>query len=214
MMKGKGDYMVEIRIDNTGEGTWWLYGNGENWKDYVGCENFDEEVVLIGNRNYSGCTKASWYQKVKEVLNDIDCYDEYPDDVSEEVNAKLKELYDKCRRTDDIIVDVLKLLYPNDMFKTGTIKGYCQGEWQEYIVKENVDIDLLEAFYFGKVADITIDDNGDSFVDVITHDDLWKAERESLKEYIRKRYDLSEDEEIHIFKADGMKQVVNWKEIC
>ena len=206
--------MVEIKINNTGEGTWWLYGDSENWKDYVGCENFDEEVVLIGNREYSDCTEASWYQRAKEILNDIDCYDEYPDDVSEEVNAAIKELYDKCRRTDDIIVDVLRLLYPEDTFKTGTICGYVQREWQEYIVKGNVDTNLLEAFYFGKIADITVDDGNDMFGDVITHDELWKAERGDLKEFMRNRYDILNSEEIHIMKADGMKQVVDWKDVC
>ena len=206
--------MTEIKIDNTGNGTWWLYGKSETWKDYIGCEDFDEEVVLVGNRDYNNYTEASWYQRVKQILDDIDCYDEYPDNVSDEVNTKLKELYDKCRRTDDIIVDVLKLLYPNDTFKTGTIRGYCQGDWQEYIVNGDVDTNLLEAFYFGSISDITVDSNDDSFGDVITHDELWKAERGDLKEYFRERYDLSEDEEIHILKADGMRQVVDWQEVC
>lgn len=205
--------MTEIRIDNTGEGTWWLYGGSEHWKDYVGGEYFDEQVVLTGNRDYTGCTEAEWYQRAKDVLNDIDCYDEYPDDVTEEVKQKLKELYDKCRCTEDIIVDVLRLLYPEDTFETGTIRGYCQREWQDYIIKGNVKTDLLEAFYFGKIADIQIETDEDSFGDVITHDELWKAEREGLKEYMRKRYELSEDEDIHILKADGMKQVVDWKEV-
>lgn len=206
--------MTEIRIDNTGEGTWWLYGGSDNWKDYVGCEDFDEQVILTGNRDYKGCTEATWYQRAKDVLNDIDCYDEYPDDVSDEVKAKLKKLYDKCRCTEEIIIDVLRLLYPNDLFETGIIRGYCQGEWQEYIVKGNVDTDWLEAFYFGKIADIQVESEDDSFGDVITHDELWEAERGDLKEYMRKRYELSEDEEIHILKADGMKQVVDWKEVC
>ena len=206
--------MTEIRIDNTGEGTWWLYGGSENWKDYVGCEDFDEQIILTGNRDFSGCTEASWYHKAKDILTDIDCYDEYPDDVIDEVKAKLKELYDKCRCTEEILVDVIRLLNPEDTFETGTIRGYCQGDWQEYIVKGNVDTDLLEAFYFGKIADITVTDDEEEFGDVITHDELWKAEREDLKEFMRKRYELADDEEIRIMKADGMKQVVDWKEVC
>lgn len=206
--------MVEIKIDNTGEGTWWLYATSEMWKEYVGCENFDEEVVLIGNRDYSGCTEASWYQRATEVLRYIDCYDEYPEDESDEVNAKLKELYDNCRCTEDILLEVIKLLYPEETFKTGTIRGYCQGDWQEYIVKGDVDIDLLEAFYFGKVADIDVDNNGDSFGDVITHDELWEAVMVGLKEYMRNKYGFADDEEIRIMQADGYTQVANWKEVC
>lgn len=206
--------MVEIRIDNTGNGTQWLYGKNEVWKDCVGCYDFDEQVVLIGNKDYQEYTEATWYQRAKEILTDIDCYDEYPSDMSDEVKAKLKELYDNCRRTEDIIVDVLRLLYPNDIFETGTIRGYVQREWQEYIVKGNVDTDLLEALYFGKVADVQVESEEDYYSDAITHDELWKAEREGLKEYMRKKYEISEDEEIHIMKADGMKQVVDWQEVC
>lgn len=206
--------MVEIRIDNTGDGTWWLYNDNDVWKDYCGCDNFDEQVILAGNRHYKECTDAEWYQVAKDILNDIDCYDEYPEYTSEEVNAKLKELYDKCRCTEDIIVDVLRLLYPEDAFKDGTIRGYCQGDWQDYIVKGDVDTDLLEAMYFGKISDITVTTDEEKFGDIITHDELWRAEREEgLKEYFRKRYELDKDEEIHILQADGYKQVVDWKEV-
>lgn len=195
-------------------GTWWLYNDNDVWKDYCGCDNFDEQVILAGNRHYKECTDAEWYQAAKDILNDIDCYDEYPEYTSEEVNAKLKELYDKCRCTEDIIVDVLRLLYPEDAFKDGTIRGYCQGDWQDYIVKGDVDTDLLEAMYFGKISDITVTTDEEKFGDIITHDELWRAEREEgLKEYFRKRYELDKDEEIHILQADGYKQVVDWKEV-
>lgn len=206
--------MVEIRIDNTGDGTWWLYNDNDVWKDYCGCNNFDEQVVLTGNRYCKEYQDAEWYQAAKDILNDIDCYDEYPEYTSEEVNAKLKELYDKCRCTEDIIVDVLRLLYPEDAFKDGTIRGYCQGDWQDYIVKGDVDTDLLEAMYFGKISDITVKTEDEVFGDVITHDELWRAEREEgLKEFFRSRYELDKDEEIHILQADGYKQVIDWKEI-
>ena len=211
--------MTEIKIDNTGNGTWWLYGKSETWKDYIGCENFDEEVVLVGNRDYNNYTEASWYQKANELLDDIandfdalDICDDYS--LTQEQYKTAKEMYDKCRCTEDILIGVIRLLYPEDTFKTGTIRGYSQGDWQDYIVKGDVDTDLLEAFYFGSISDITVDSNDDSFGDVITHDELWKAERGDLKEYFRERYDLSKDEEIHILKADGMRQVVDWQEVC
>lgn len=206
--------MTEIRIDNTGDGTWWLYNDNDVWKDYCGCDNFDEQVILAGNRHYKEYKDAEWYQAAKDILNDIDCYDEYPKYTSEEVNAKLKELYDKCRCTEDIIVDVLRLLYPEDAFKDGTIRGYCQGDWQNYIVKGDVDTDLLEAMYFGKISDITVTTDEEEIGDIITHDELWRAEREEgLKEYFRKRYELDKDEEIHILQADGYKQILDWKEV-
>lgn len=206
--------MTEIKIDNTGDGIWWLYNGDQYWKDYCGCENFEEQVVLDGNRDYCGCTGAEWYQKAKEILNNIDCYDEYPTDVSDGVKAKLKELYDKCTRTEDILVDVIKLLYPKDVFKIGTIRGYNQGDWQDYIIKGDVNTDLLEAMFFGKISDITVKTEDEEFGDIITHDELWRAEREEgLKEFFRNRYNLEKNEEIHILQADGYKKVIYWKEV-
>lgn len=206
--------MAEIRIDNTGVGTWWLYNRDtEEWKSYVRCECFEDQVVLLENRDYGEYAEADWYERAKDILADIDGYDEYPEDLPKEINAKLKELYENCRCTDDILIDVIRLLNPEDVFRTGTIRGYNQSEWQDYIVKGDIDVDLLESFYFGKIAEITVDTDEEIFSDAITHDELWEAEREGLKEYMRKRYELSEDEDIRILKADGFKQVLDWKQI-
>lgn len=119
-----------------------------------------------------------------------------------------------CRCIEDILIDVIRLLYPEDTFETGTIRGYSQGDWQDYIVKGDVDTDLLEAMYFGKISDITVTTGEEEFGDVITHDELWRAEREEgLKEFFRNHYELDKDEEIHILQADGYKQVVDWKAV-
>lgn len=103
--------MIEIRINNIGDGCDWLYGKDELWKDYIH-ENFGEYVVLYGNRSYNGCKEASWYKRAMEILNDIDNWDEYPDNLPDETNAKLQKLYDSCRNINDIVVDVIQLLYP------------------------------------------------------------------------------------------------------
>lgn len=211
--------MTEIKIDNTGDGTWWLYNSNDGWKDYCGCENFDEQVVLKGNRDFKEYTEAEWYQRADELITDIendfdesDICDDYS--LTQEKYRLITEMYDKCRCTNDILVDVIRLLNPGDNFETGTIRGYCQGDWQEYIINGNVDTDLLEAMYFGKISDITVTTDNEEFGDVITHDELWRAEREEgLKEFFRKRYELGKSEEIHILQADGYKQVVDWKEV-
>lgn len=206
--------MTEIRIDNTGNGIWWLYDrNAEEWKNYVTCECFDDQVVLFGNRDYREHTEADWYERAKDILADIDGYDEYPEDLSEEINAKLKDLYEKCRCTDDILVDVIRLLNPEDTFRTGTIRGYNQSDWQYYIVKGDVDIEQLENFYFGKIADITVNTDEEQFGDVITHDELWKAENDNLGKFMRERYEITDDETVEIFQADGTKQVLDWKQV-
>ena len=43
--KGKRS-MVEIRINNTGDGLGWLYNNNQGWKDYCGCENSMNRLFL------------------------------------------------------------------------------------------------------------------------------------------------------------------------
>lgn len=205
--------MVEIRIDNTGDGTWWLYNN-DSWKEYCGCEDFAEEVVLSGNRRLTSYAEAEWYQKAQYVLRDIDCYGEYPEDVSEETKVRLKEFYNKCRCIEDILPDVIRLLNPKEAFFSGTIRGYCQSDWQNYIVKGDVSISMLEALYFGKVASITIIKNDEQFSDIITHDELWNAERIDLKAYLRKRYEIPEGEKVSVWQSDGYNFArldVNWK---
>lgn len=204
--------MTEIRIDNTGNGTWWLYNGNSAWKDYV-CEDFDDNIVLFGNRDMNETKEAQWYQKAKEVLDNIDYYDEFPEDFSAETNAKLKDLYDSCRCTDDIMLDVIRLLNPSETFVTGTIRGYCQGDWQYYIAKENVNVDNLEAFYFGSVADVTVTTNEETFGDVITHDELWKAKKDGLRSYLRKRYEIPDNEQLHVFIAEQMASVPKWEEM-
>lgn len=211
--------MTEIRIDNTGDGAWWLYNSNQGWKDYCGCENFDEQVVLTGNREFNGCMEAEWYQNANELLdniaNDFDALDICDDySLTQEQYKTIKEMYDKCRCTEDILVDTIRILYPEDTFETGTIRGYTQGDWQDYIVKGDVDTDLLEAMYFGKISDITVKTEDEEFGDVITHDELWRAEREGgLKEFFREYYEIDKDEEIRILQADGYRQVIDWKEV-
>lgn len=201
--------MAEIRINTTGDGCWWLYGSSEAWKDYVGCEDFNEQVVLYGNRDYSGIEEASWYQKAKEIVDDINNYDDYPDDMSEENKEEIRKiLLSSC---DDVPVEVLRILYPDDEFKTGTICGYSQGDWEYYIVKGDVDVERLEAYYFGNVVDIFVKDNEEEYGDVMTCEELWDAEREGYEKVFRERYEIPEDEELKIYVADGHVQTLNWK---
>ena len=68
--------------------------------------------------------------------------------------------------------------------------------------------------FFGKISDITVKTEDEEFGDIITHDELWRSEREEgLKEFFRNRYNLEKNEEIHILQADGYKKVIYWKEV-
>ena len=201
--------MTEIRIDVTGDGCCWLYGRTDIWKEYVGCENFDEQVVLYGNRYNKGIKEASWYQKAKEIIRDIDEYDDCPEDMSEKNKEKIRDILDHSN--DDVPVEVLRILYPDDKFKTGTIRGYAQGDWEDYIVKGDVDVNLLEAYYFGNVVDVSVKSDDGEYSDVMTCEEFWDAKKEGYEKAFRERYEIPEDEELKIYMADGYVQTLNWK---
>ena len=186
--------------------------NNENFKE--GVIQSDKTVIVDFYADWCGpCKMMS--PILDDIANDFDALDICDDySLTQEQYKTAKEMYDKCRCTEDILIDVIRILYPEDTFKTGTIRGYNQGDWQDYIVKGDVDTDLLEAMYFGKISDITVTTDEEEFGDVITHDELWRAEREEgLKEFFRNHYELDKDEEIHILQADGYKQVVDWKAV-
>ena len=218
---------TEIRIDKTDEGTWWLYGKYEEWKNYV-CADFDEKIVVYGNRDYNEIAETDWWKKAREIIDYLDCegtmfimdmlrHFSY----NMETIAKVIKAYDNCIYSDDIgfVVEVAKMLTGRKLV-TKQICGYAQREWQ-YIAYDkdefdNDPTDSVEAFYFGKIADVTVipDGNDDeSYGDILTDDELWEMERDGLKEELRKRYDIPEDEELIVMQCDGYKRVADWKEV-
>lgn len=216
---------TEIRIDNTGDGLWYLYNKGNAWKDYV-CENFDENVVITGNRDYTKIEEASWWNEAKVIIEDFDYNGtmdvnigdmvEYYGYTKEQIKGIIKA-YDECRYSDDMdfIVKVAMILHPDMEIETTTLRGYTQGEWNNCAyVKGSVDEMVLNQYYFGQLVDVTVNTDDEEYGDIITHDELWEMERNGLKESLRKRYELAVDEEIVVLRCDGYKQVMNWEEVC
>jgi len=211
---------VTIYIDNTGEAVSWIYF-GDSWKEYV-AEDFDEKVVMFGNDRERTIENADWWITTKSLIEDLEYHDGDIEDLdgcySEEQLKKAKELYDNCTYSDDIdfIIKMVKVLYPDMELERTEIRGYCQGDWQDVVyVKDSVDINTLQAYYFGMLTDIrvVVNENEDDFGDVITDDELWEMERGDLKEELRKRYELDKDADIKIMKCDGYVQTKNWKEV-
>lgn len=210
--------MRTIRIDSQEGGTW-LYNNGD-WKDYCGVENFDETFVIHGNRDYHGIEEASWYEKAKELLGDLDQneFEEvqrlYPEYTNEQF-AKILDVYGKkYRDEDDLYVAILNIIFPEENFKTATIRGYSQSEWNDVLYKdgEGVDINQLEAFYFGQISEVY--EEGDGCTAIETHDNLWKAQREgTLEKFVKDMLDIPSDEEIEIYESDGYIQTTRWKKV-
>lgn len=195
----------------------WLYP--DEWKMYCGVDDFEETFVIKGNRDYHEIAEASWYVKAKDIIADLDCnynYDEwsmiYADELTLEQREKINNLYNTCRYTDEIMLDVIRVLYPEDKFEVRTIRGYCQGEWQEVLYKANeeIDMDYFESLYFGKLTDIYSDDGG-TFV---TNDEIWKWEREDkMESEIRNMLDIPKETPIKIMVADGIITTTKWKEL-
>lgn len=211
--------MATIRI-NTDD----FYCDRDYKEEICGCtEDFDEIFVVTGNRDFIGTTEASWYNKVKEMLNDLDCYYEFDEwkDIYTELNVnqanQIKELYDKCRCVEDIYCDVLNIIYPECKYVKRTIRGYCQGDWQEIIydsLKVNDElVDYLESYYFGMIAEVNYEE--ENYFDYITDEELWKAEREgNLVEIVRSMFDIDKNEKIDLYKSDGTTRVIKWKQIA
>ena len=137
------------------------------WKTFV-CENFDENVVLVGNNRMYEVEEAGWYLKAKAIIDSlydaetvddfIRDYNDYYGGVDEstlrkiyELNESLPESYDE----DEFIADVANIINPGLDIKTATIRGGSQGDWQDALYNANVvDVDMLEDWYFGLVQEL------------------------------------------------------------
>lgn len=218
--------MFEVYID-TQDPAEYLWGKDELWKEYCGVENFDETFVLFGNRQYNKHVEASWYINAKEIMDDLDAYgteqfDPYDYEMTDEQYKAISKMYidnhDKVNTDEEMLILILKILYPDDTFKTETIRGYNQSDWQNVMYKANEvkDLDLLESIYFGKINEFYYqDEDGCSVSTIVTDNELWKAEREGrLKDFVRKNLNIPKDEDFKVYQSDGFIRQTKWKEIA
>lgn len=219
--------MTEIRINNV-DGVDWIYGGSEDWKMYV-CDNFDEKIVVYGNYEYTNVIEATWWIDAKEIIDDLDYNGTDINEIEDvanyygftrEIVEKIIKEYNECRYSNDIdfIVKVANILYPKKKIEVGRLNGYMR-EWQYFAYAsadfENDPTNLLEAYYFGKISEISISKDDDTYYDIITHDDLWDMEysEKGLKESLRERYEIAKDEELKVLKADSTINVLKWEEV-
>lgn len=186
-----------------------------------------DNVVITGNRDYKEYDEAPWWKEANEYISDMDCYGsdwdcfvnyEYNwDKLTTEQKDEIIKAYDKCTNSSDyrFIMQVVNILHPELKLHGCTIRGYCQRDWQDVVyVDGKIDVDYLESVYFGKVADVYIENGDDSYSDFITDDDLWEFERKGiLKKELCKRYSLNPDD-TQIYVSDGVTRSIKWKEVC
>ena len=137
--------------------------DSDDWKTYV-CADFDENVVILGRTiNYA---KASWWESVEELLEEIPYDDEeafvYYNN-NEYAEDKLHELYDEIYRDwdgeneNEFKAKVAMFLYPGLDLTVSTIRGFSQGDWAEVVyVTDSLDENILEDWYFGNVYDVRL----------------------------------------------------------
>lgn len=223
--------MVSVYLDST-SGCDYLYGGSDIWKDYVR-ENFDDHIIISGNRDYQEIKEAEFWQDARYLVSEFENMytdpsdgDDFEVELQEIATAYKKEGFtlDTIRRAytlfnekgfDGFEVDFLNILYPDRDYEEATIRGYSQGDWNNVIYDQNdetINIDVLEAFYFGKLTDCYTDKDYGSTV--FTDDELWNITRAgNLEKTIRERLFIPDNEEIEIFEDDGYIQTTKWKKI-
>lgn len=223
--------MVSVYLDST-SGCDYLYGGDDMWKSYVR-ENFDDHIIISGNRDYQEIKEAEFWQDARYLVSEFENMytdpsdgDDFEVELQEIATAYKKEGFtlDTIRRAytlfnekgfDGFEVDFLNILYPDRDYEEATIRGYSQGDWNNVIYDQNdktINIDVLEAFYFGKLTDCYTDSDYGSTV--FMDDELWDITRAgNLEKTIRERLFIPDNEEIEIFEEDGYIQTTKWEKI-
>lgn len=215
--------MYTITIENSENGLDYLYDTSEEWK-YQVCENFDENVVLLKNRDfYKNETEAKWWLDADNiaddlnVLDDDDFFNEYKDIYSEN---KIENILKEAKRTDyldnpEFLMKIAMIINPSLELEMTTIRGYSQSDWRDVVyVKNIVDPRILEIFYFNLLTELHIEsDHGDDYWDFITNDELYDMEMGDIKKELRARYDIPEKEQLIIKKFKSYSKIALYDEL-
>lgn len=200
--------MATITFDGAGDLSF-LY-NHDEWKEYV-CEDFDEKVVVIGNREYSSIEEASWWNKAKILISDLDNYEwdikefkHYDNDYTPEQLEKVYKAYQKCTYSDDtdFIVEVAKIVNPGLELEQDTARGYNQSDWVEIVyVKDSIKVDIFAAYFFGQLTEIHIETEDDNYWDHMLDSEVWELFKgDKVEETLRARYGINSNEQINVIK--------------
>lgn len=213
--------MTTITIEEHGNGLDYLYTNDE-WKNYV-CENFDEKVVLLKNRDCKEDGDADWWVKAKDIANDLDQLDEnefievYRDNYAEDTIIQMIKAYKRTDYSDkpEFLMEIAKLCKPSLELEMTTIRGYVPSEWREVVyIKDAINIELLETYYFGKLTEIHVENEDNDYWDTVTDDELYEMlNNGDVYQNFRARYDIPSDEDVVIKQFSGYHQVADYNEL-
>ena len=215
-----------VRLEQASDQYWSV----DEWKDFV-CEDFDENVVLLGNHDYNAHEEASWWADAKNISDVLSWYtadavDQFISELEDSYGKdKLYEIFDFYHNNnyeaDDVemMIKIVETIYPGFKLSHGIIRGNNQGDWQAYVCLDGeVDVDLLEDWYFGNVYDATLyevntdeleEDEDPETIDYliygddmcceqITDSEYWKMYRAGLVESFIKLFGLPEDADLTV----------------
>lgn len=201
--------MYIVKIVRETDDYYWL---SDEWKEYVR-DDFDNNVVLTGNKDYDGVTEAYWWINAKFLVKDFD----YANDEEQfieygmdedlvnvlDLENKLHQIWgylsDGNYSSDDECIYVVAQILHNELpIESGTIRGNMQREWQNvyYIDDGQLNLSVLGDWYFGYVNSIEALEDGDFvFSATISDTELWNLLNEGDKKTnIAKVLDISPDE--------------------
>lgn len=202
----------------------WLWTDGD-WKEFV-CEDFDENIVLVSNtRDTSNIELASWWNKAKNIIEELDNYyydreefiNVFSDEYSEETLKRLYNAYDEATMTDtvDFITEIALIVNPGLELDSHTIKGNVQSDWKDCIcVKDSVDFDLLADWFFGNIIDVFCEEiDGDNTSSArLTQTEWCKYSGDELKKFLKDLLDIPDDAEVTFQEFDGYIQTPKYRE--
>lgn len=182
--------MYTIKFKNAIDDYYWSSGD---WKDYVR-PDFDENVVLVGNKDYAAVEEAYWWGNAQSVCREFDYANDEEEFVSNaydelartanipvlDVENKLHQAWQMYLEADsvdnDFIFDIACLLHNEIPLESYTIRGNVQGDWQDvyYVDDGMLDLAVLSDWYFGNVMDIlAVDEDDDAYSAAATDSQLY-----------------------------------------
>lgn len=200
-----------------------LYNDKDMWKECIS-DNFDENVVVIANREYSSIEEASWWKEAKTLISDLDNYGwdseefcQFDEDYSKEQIDKICNAFKKYNYDDDtkFIVEVVHIIKPAIELVIDTARGSMQSDWVEIVyVKDSINKRIFEQYFFGELVELVIvEPDENTYTDIITIDEFYDLTSIDIKKNFRARYDIPDSEELVIKKFTGYTQIANYEEI-
>lgn len=164
-----------VKLTGADESYWY----GDDWKDYV-CEDFDENVVIIGDRDHDAIEEASWWKDAKDIIDEA----YHSSDAAELIDYhgreyshdKLQEIFEMVRDADDeedpeFIMKVAEVLDPWLHLEYGGFRDGRGYSVDVVYVADAVDLGILEDWYSGNIYEIELYDVSDKAFDDYEDDD-------------------------------------------